>query len=56
MTRGDLVLTAHSVKTQSSFTYDAAKLWNNAPNNIKNCKTLFSAKKEIRKYAQSFPV
>ena len=45
ITRGDLVLTGHSVKTQSTFTYDAAKLWNKAPNNIKNCKTLFSAKK-----------
>ena len=34
---------------------DAAKLWNNAPLNVKNAKTLYAAKKETLKYCQTLP-
>ena len=35
---------------------DASKLWNNAPEDLKNTKTLYSAKLEIKKYCASLPM
>ena len=50
--RGDLATEACSVKNQATFLNDAFKIWNVAPINIKNSKTLLSAKSEIRKFSQ----
>ena len=43
--RGDIVLSGHSAKSQSTFIHDAAKLWNYAPSIIKNATTILSAKR-----------
>ena len=42
--------------SKSSFIYDAAKLWNQAPHSIKECKTLRSAKSAIKSYCKSLPI
>ena len=39
-----------------SFNTDAARLWNQAPGQIRTASTLSAAKLEIRKYVMSFPV
>ena len=39
-----------------SFVGDAARLWNNAPDEIKNTKTISRAKQAIRKYVKTLPV
>ena len=41
---------------ESTFINDAAKIWNEAPLEIKNCKSLFTAKKEIKKYIKTLPL
>ena len=40
-------VTATTGSSQSFFINDASKIWNKAPNKIKNCITLNSAKKEF---------
>ena len=39
-----------------TFINDAIKLWNNAPSDLKDCKTLYSAKKAIKKFSKSLPI
>ena len=56
LTRGDLILQGKSEICKSSFTFDASKLWNKAPNNIKDCRTIHQAKKEIRKFVATLPL
>ena len=46
----------HSKLEDSTFMNDAAKLWNLAPQSIKDCKSVFSAKKEIKKFITSLPL
>ena len=41
---------------KESFIRDAAKLWNKAPIAVKAATTIFSAKKEIKKFASSLPI
>ena len=40
---------AKSKAASESISIDCAKLWNNAPEEIKNASTIFSAKREIKK-------
>ena len=40
----------------STFVNDAAKLWNNAPDCIKRSKSIYSAKRNIKKYTMSLPI
>ena len=54
--RGDLVTEASTVKSQATFINDAIKVWNAAPLKIKTCKTLATAKKEIRKFVTTLPI
>ena len=42
--------------SKTSFVYDAAILWNQAPQQIKDCKTLLSAKRTIKFYCKTLPV
>ena len=35
---------------------DAAKLWNNAPESITNCSSLYSIKKHIKAYTATLPI
>ena len=48
--------TAKSKTTQSSFNNDAKKLWNKIPQNIKDCSSLYMAKKAIRQFVKTLPV
>ena len=41
---------------RGSFTRSAAKIWNQAPQTIKDCITLSLAKKAIKSYCQTLPV
>jgi hypothetical protein len=47
LTRGDLTEVGRSTKAKKSFTCDAAKVWNKAPEKIRASKTLTIAKKAI---------
>ena len=42
--------------TQKSSVSDAIKIWNVAPSLIKDCTTVYQAKKEIKRYAMSIPI
>ena len=48
----DLMIYGSSQVQSQSFINDAARVWNSAPKEIKECKTLFSAKKLIPIYIQ----
>ena len=48
--------TAKSKLTQSSFNKDAKKLWNKAPQNIKMCHSIQTAKKAIKSFVKSLPL
>ena len=54
--RGDLQVKGKTELRQSSFVNDAANNWNTAPNIIKQSKSLFSAKREIKKFVQTLPI
>jgi hypothetical protein len=56
LTRGDLTEVGRSTKAKKSFTCDAAKVWNQAPEKIRASKTLTTAKKAIREYCKSLPI
>ena len=45
---------AKSVAAKISFSRDSAKLWNPAPDAIKLATSIFTAKKEIKKYCKTF--
>ena len=47
---------AKSKAEKESFSRNAAKLWNAAPNEIKNAKTLNAAKKVIKIHCKSLPL
>ena len=51
-----LIVVGKSLKLQSTFYSDAARVWNKAPDAIKNSKTLHSAKSEIRKFIITLPI
>ena len=42
--------------TQKTSVSGAIRIWNLAPAIIKNCTTIYQAKKEIKKYAMSIPI
>ena len=45
--RGDLVLIGKNELCSASFMQDAARNWNNAPTDIKECNSIYKAKKAI---------
>ena len=47
---------AKSMAAKVSFSRDAAKLWNNAPEVIKSAQSLNIAKKEIKSYCSLLPM
>ena len=51
-----LIVVGKSLKLQSTFYSDAARVWNKAPDAIKNSKTLHSAKSEIKKFIITLPI
>ena len=42
--------------TLNNFIGNAARLWNKAPSNIINAKTISVAKKEIKAYCKTIPI
>ena len=55
-TIGNLKECYGSEKLRSTFINDGIKAWNLAPETIKGCKTITSAKKEIRVFVNSLPI
>ena len=51
----DLIITGRSAIQDKSFINDAARVWNNAPMEIKSCKSLHSAKKLIKLFSRTLP-
>ena len=54
--QGKLKETGISKVSQNTFINDCKKMWNNAPAAIRTCETLYSAKKEIKKYVDTLPL
>ena len=52
----EIVIKGKSNIQSQTFVNDAAKLWNHAPSALKTCKTLGSAKKQIKLFIQSLPL
>ena len=56
MTRGRPIEIGKSALTSNSCVGDAIKIWNQAPNDIKNCETLSQLKKAAKAYAKTLPI
>ena len=52
---GELLIKHGSDNLKSTYKNDGIKAWNSAPDSVKNCKSLFTAKKLIRAFALSLP-
>ena len=48
--------TARTNLSQSTFNNDAKKIWNLAPLHIKNCTSIFGAKKAIKNFVATLPI
>ena len=55
-TNGNLMELGTSNMARQTFINDSARVWNRAPQTIKNCSSLYSAKKEIKKFVKTLPV
>ena len=51
-----LIQSKGSTLTMDSSVYDATKMWNNAPDSLKNANSLYSAKSEIKSYCKLLPL
>ena len=56
VTFGKLIEEGSSKLTINSFVGDAIRLWNNAPEEIKKTKSVYSAKLEINKFVRTLPI
>ena len=56
ITNGKLIESGISKKATSTFINDSTRAWNKAPTTIKQCKTLYSAKKQIKSFVKTLPV
>ena len=48
--------TKHSRFTTTTFSNDAAKLWNLTPMSLRECKTIFAVKKQIKLFVSTLPI
>ena len=53
---GNLVENGRSKKAKKTFINDSARVWNNAPRQIKSCISLSSVKKEIKTFVKTLPI
>ena len=53
---GNLVEQGNSKLAKQTFINDSARVWNRAPLSIKLCPSIYSAKKEIKKFVKTLPV
>ena len=51
-----LVIKGKSCIQTQTFINDAAKVWNNAPSDIKECKSLHLAKNQIKSFVKTLPL
>ena len=51
-----LLVKGHSDLMKSSYKNDAIKLWNNCPDSITKCTSVYSAKKAIKTFVKNFPI
>ena len=56
VTNGNLVEEGVTIASKNTFYNDAIKAWNIAPLAIKSCKSIWSAKSEIKKYVKTLPI
>ena len=56
ITNEKIIEIGNSNLSYSTCKSDSIRAWNKAPQIIKNCKTLLSAKGEIKTFAKSLPV
>ena len=55
-TRREMVEDSKTKLAKSSFEKDASRIWNQAPEKIKEAKSLFSAKRLIKEHCKQLPV
>ena len=51
-----IIETRRSTKARASFVGDAPRVWNKAPSQVTNAKSLQIAKKEVRKFCKTLPI
>ena len=56
VTNGDLKEFGKSNIVHSTFLSDASRVWNKCPNNIKECDTIWKAKKAIKSFVVTLPI
>ena len=56
ISKGELVEEGYSNLSLNTYQNDAARLWNKATDNIKNCTSLTSAKKLIKIFVSTLPI
>ena len=56
VSQGTLKMTASTVITQNTFINDCKKVWNLSSIDIKNCKSLYTAKKAIKIFVNTLPM
>ena len=54
--KGNLIENGKSKKAKKTFINDSARVWNNAPKQIKSCVSLSLAKKEIKAFVKTLPI
>ena len=52
----DLVIKGHSRTQSHTFIKDAARTWDDDPQVLKECKTVFSDKKQIKIFVKTLPI
>ena len=56
ISNGKLIENEISSRATSTFLNDSTRAWNKAPNSIKNCTSLLSAKQAIEAFVMTLPV
>ena len=56
VTKEKLVVDGNCILSQNTFINDATKAWNMIPDEIKMCKSLWSAKKAIKNFVKTLPI
>ena len=51
-----IIESLQTCQSSTSFLNDAARIWNKAPEALKECTSIYSAKKQIKSFASSIPI
>ena len=55
-TRRDMMEGGKTQAMSQSFTRDAGRIWNKAPDNVKKAKTILEAKRQIKEFCKTLPI